>query len=117
MEFLDSAKAFFYYGIWTLVLFAVTCSVLRIVADLKDLPGWVVPAALVGVLALWLLIPHGWNLLSYWFSGNWDYGNDLRERSISPDDAWFIVKVEFWAALLGTAVGYFGLDALRRKQY
>ncbi|HDR9256403.1 MULTISPECIES: hypothetical protein [Burkholderia] len=116
MNFFESFNAFVNYGFWTLAVFVCAYVVVRLLAtDVLDLPGWVVPVALIAILALWLLIPHGWNLLSYAFSGNWDYGDDLRAPSVRPDDAWFILKVKFWAAISGTVVGYFGLGKLRHE--
>ncbi|KIP18142.1 putative membrane protein [Burkholderia sp. MSHR3999] len=115
MNFFESFNALLTYGGWTIAVFVAGYVSVRLLAEVVDFPGWSVPVALIGLLALWLLIPHGWHLLSYAFNSSWDYGDDLRARSIGPDDAWFIVKVEFWAAIVGTVLGYFGLGKLRNE--
>ena len=115
MNFFESANALFSYGIGTLLFFACAYAVADLTTDLFDWPGWVVPVVIIGLLAVWLLGTHGWNLLTSAFGGSWDYGNDLRVSSMGPDDAWFILKVKFWAAIVGTALGYFGLGKLRHE--
>lgn len=115
MTFFESVDAFFHYGTWTLFLFACAYVLTTLATESFDCAEWVGPVALVGLLAIWLLIPHGWNLLAYKFSGNWNYGDDIRVSSIGPDDAWFILKVEFWAAVAGTVLGYLGLGKLRHE--
>jgi hypothetical protein len=100
MGFFDKLDSVKEYGIWYAAAFVALYFLVRFVCE-KTLDKGLMTSSIV--LALGLLahtfIPHGWTIMQ---SDNLPWAVS---GVYSIDDLWFLIKLKFYAGLLGIGVG------------
>ncbi|WP_175693280.1 hypothetical protein [Burkholderia ambifaria] len=106
--FVDSTSELLNYGIGSIVVFAIGSITVSSVVRVFDWSRSIEPIFLAALMFIWVVMPYGWQLLVYYFFGEWNYSMDssMGISALRSEDVWFLINIEFWGAVVGVLGGY-----------